>query len=306
MRKVFVPVTRSDEWSAVLEAIRADHYHLLTGRQDLSVGEFLTLLLKSPGGSLLTFDARVVRVTPGKGAALEVYAQDERKPRAWKAALARSEPRPEEAGPVLEAPTGELTVREFESPGGEFDTGVAEILGEDTRDQTIPEGPAPLFRDTAPAPEAEADAKTPEEPADEGARQTAFGRVASLSVTEKQRLAIQATRAERAVLVRDTMKQVHLFGFKNPRIQPEEVQEYAKYGGLSPQAIQYIAEHVRWMQSPQLRLTLVRNPQVPRDVAIRLIEGLQPNDVRALAKSDGVRPDVRGAARKWLEKRGLL
>lgn len=295
MRKILVAVKRDDEWSAVLHAIRTDHYHLLQGRSDVAIREDLDLLLKSPGGNLLTYEARVVRVTPGKGATLEVYERDERKPRGWRREVAGTSTTPFE--PALDEGH---TVREFEGAPGEFDSGVQEALQVDTSDKTAP--------DLAPGPMSE-----PVPPLDVGGSPAAaetpgtlHGRLQKLTVAEKQKLALTAERAERGILVRDNLKQVHVCVLKNPKVQDDEVLEYSKYAGLSAQALTAIAENARWMRSPQLRFNLVRNPQVPADVARRVIETLSVNEVRFLAKAEHVKSDVRQAARKYLERKGLL
>ncbi len=271
MRRVVVVVKRDDEWSAVLKAIRDDHYHLLAGRSDVALKEELDLLLKSPGGQLLEFEARVLRVTPGKGAALEVYARDDRKPPGWRKSAAPPEI-------PAQVPADEACVP--------IDTAAGETATPE------PVGPAPA----APAAAAPADTAPP----------TLHARLAQLSVSEKQKLALSAERSERALLIRDNLKQVHVFVLKNPRVTDEEVAEYVRYAGLSAQALGYVADNVRWMRSPQLRFELVKNPQVPPDVARRVIETLGVTELRYLAKADRVKTDVRQAARKYLEKKGLL
>lgn|GEM_PF-2851108 len=321
MRKILVAVQRDDEWSATLQAIRTDHYHMLHGRSDVVVKEDLDLLLKSPGGNLLTFEARVIRVTPGKGAALEVYERDERKPRGWRRERAGSCTMPF----VPELDEGQ-TIKEFLTAPGEFDSGVHETLSVDTAERTTPDLSAPVASETdfaaSPGPEPDRtetlSAEVALEPSSEGdpgegggapepdAASTVHARLHRLSVTEKQKAATTGDRVERGILARDNLKQVHLFVLKNPKVQDDEVLEYAKYAGLSPQALTYIAENARWMRSAQLRFTLVRNPQVPADVARRVIETLSVNEIRFLAKAEHVKSDVRLAARKALERKGLM
>jgi hypothetical protein len=286
MRKILVVVKRDDEWSAVLQAIREDHYHLLAGRVDVGTSEELDLLLKSPGGNLLTYEARVVRVTPGKGAALEVYAPDEKKPRGWSRKVLERVMRPIEPEDL----DAGGTVKEF--------AGAPEVAAPEV---AAPEVAAP----EVPAAEVPA-AEVPAEPTDAGAPNTAFTRLQKLSVTEKQKLALTAERTERAILARDNLKQVHVFVLKNPRVTDDEALEYTRFAGLSAQALTYIADNARWMRSSQLRFSLVKNPQVPGDVARRVIETLAVNEVRFLAKAEHVKTDVRQAARKYLERKGLL
>jgi hypothetical protein len=299
MRRVVVVVKRDDEWSAVLKAIRDDHYHLLAGRSDVALKEELDLLLKSPGGLLLEFEARVLRVTPGKGAALEVYARDDRKPPGWRKRAALAEIPAHLSADV----SAELSGPQAPGSASEFDSGVHAGLQADTADVTAPDVCAPTA--TAPVETAAPVGPAAPAPADTAAP-TLHARLAQLSVSEKQKLALSAERSERALLIRDNLKQVHVFVLKNPRVTDEEVAEYVRYAGLSAQALGYVADNVRWMRSPQLRFELVKNPQVPPDVARRVIETLGVTELRYLAKADRVKTDVRQAARKYLEKKGLL
>lgn len=137
-------------------------------------------------------------------------------------------------------------------------------------------------------------------------RSTLFERIKDMTVVEKQRLALSASKTERTILIRDPLKQVHLFVLKNPRVRQDEVLEYAKYGGLAPQALKYIADNKTWMQSPQLRLSLVRNPNIPMESARLIMAQLQHMDLRKLMKSGAVRPDIRSLARKEAQKKGLI
>lgn len=269
MRKLLEQISDPSHWDATLRAIRTARYHLLTGHDDVRPGELLRLILRSPDATLETFDARVTRVTPGKGAALEVY-------------------------PVGLAPW-------------DYDTEVTteripeNAPPEEARTDTPVEDESPA--DEAPPVEEAGPAATPEPPSP---RRTLHARIQALSAQEKKKLAMTADRTERAILIRDQLKQIHPYVLRNPLIQQEEVGEYAKYAGLSPVAIKFISEQLRWMQSPTLRFTLMRNPQIPREVAASIADGLNLNQLRWLLKHSGVRPDIRQVARRILERRGAM
>jgi hypothetical protein len=288
----------------------------LAGRDDVALKEELDLLLKSPGGLLLEFEARVMRVTPGKGAALEVYGRDEKKPKNWRKKALEEVTLPLPPEPLDDG----RTVKEF-GGGAEFDSGLHAALQVDTSDKTAPDlglppetephldaGLDPAAEESEPgAPPVAADVLWAQGSAsDVAATNTLFQRIQHLSVNEKQKLAMIADRPERMVLARDNLKQVHAFVLKNPKVQDDEVAEYVRFAGLSPQALGIIADNSRWMRSPQLRFDLVKNPQVPADVARRVIETLSVNEVRFLAKADNVKHDVRQAARKYLERKGMM
>ena len=269
MRKLLEQIDDPSLWDATLRAIQTARYHLLTGREDVSAGEQLRLMLRSPDATIVSFDARVTRVTPGKGAALEIYP----------ASLAPWSDDPD----VRSAPSAERAPTE-------------EAHADAPVEDASPAAKGPPVAGASPA-------AAPEPPS---ARRTLHARIQALSAQEKKKLAMTADRAERAILIRDQLKQIHPYVLRNPLIQQEEVGEYAKYAGLSPVAIKFISEQLRWMQSPTLRFTLVRNPQIPREVAASIADGLNLNQLRWLMKHSGVRPDIRQVARRILERRGKM
>lgn len=124
-------------------------------------------------------------------------------------------------------------------------------------------------------------------------------RLKKLTVTEKMQLALSGTRDERAMLLRDSNKTLHVFVLKNPRLGLDEVQAAARLPQLSPEAIKQIAEHREWGTNATVCAALVRNPKTPLPLALRLIDRVPLSDLRAIAKG-GARDAVVHAARKKL------
>ncbi|MBM4373019.1 MAG: hypothetical protein FJ098_15300, partial [Deltaproteobacteria bacterium] len=122
----------------------------------------------------------------------------------------------------------------------------------------------------------------------------------SLGTSEKQRLAKGGNRTVRGLLVKDRMKNLHQFVFRNPKITLEEVMEYARLPGLSKEAIRIIASDRTWMASLQVVLALVRNPGTPTELLSGLIQRLGPAHWRVLARSGDVRSQVATLAKKLL------
>ena len=279
MRKLLEQITDPAHWGASLLAIHTARYHLLRNREDLRIGETLRLMLRSPDGEIEHFDARVTRVTPGKGAALEVYP----------AGLG-----PWETDEDAEAPReAHIETPEAGNPSTPQEAKAATKAA--TANDTPHADPRPSEDDGS----AKGKAKAPPQ----ARTRTLHTRIQSLSAQEKMKLAMTADRTERAIPIRDQLKQIHPYVLRNPYIRQEEVGEYAKYAGLAPAAIKFIAEQLRWMQSPTLRFTLIRNPQIPREVAASIADGLNLNQLRWLMKHSGVRPDIRQVARRILERR---
>lgn len=124
-------------------------------------------------------------------------------------------------------------------------------------------------------------------------------RLKKMTVNEKMQMALTGTRDERAALLRDTNKSLHLFVFKNPRIGLDEVQAAAKSPNVSPDALKMIAEHREWGSNAQVAAGLVRNPKTPMPLAMRALEKVPMSDLKAIAKG-GARDQLVQAARKKL------
>jgi len=128
----------------------------------------------------------------------------------------------------------------------------------------------------------------------------AYKLLQTANVAEKQKLARSGNQMLRNLLIRDRIKNVHVFVLMNPRITSEEVAEYSKLAGLSKDAIQMIAGNRVWSSSPQVVMNLVRNPATPPDLLPNLLRRLSQNQLRMLAKSSDVRSQVSTLARRML------
>ena len=124
-------------------------------------------------------------------------------------------------------------------------------------------------------------------------------RLKKMTVTEKTQMAMTGSRDERAALFRDTNKSLHLFVLKNPRIGLDEIQSAAKNPNVSPDALKLIAEHREWGSNSVVSASLVRNPKTPMPLAMRALDKIAMNDLKAIAKG-GARDQLVQAARKKL------
>ena len=128
-------------------------------------------------------------------------------------------------------------------------------------------------------------------------------RIRQMNVSEKMRLASKATRGERQILLRDVSPQVLMGLLANPRIEDKEVLALAKSTSASGGVLQRIAKDRRWSTNYEVRLALVKNPQTPTPLALKMLETLREPDLRLLAKGSMVREAIRGAALRRVIKR---
>ncbi len=128
-------------------------------------------------------------------------------------------------------------------------------------------------------------------------------RIREMNVAQKMLLAAKATRGERQILLRDGSPQVLMGLLANPRIEDKEVLALAKSTSASSGVLQRIAKDRRWSAGYEVRLALVKNPQTPTPLAVRMLDSLREKDLRVLAKGSTVREVVRAAALRKLIKR---
>jgi hypothetical protein len=120
--------------------------------------------------------------------------------------------------------------------------------------------------------------------------------IKALNPAQRALLATKANRTQRQVLLRESSPQVQMALLNNPWIEPTEILELAKSGTTVAPVLQRIAGEHRYVQNVEIRVALVRHPNTPTPIALRLIEGLRTPDLRMLAKSQALREAVRGAA----------
>ena len=138
-----------------------------------------------------------------------------------------------------------------------------------------------------------------EDEEDEVAPRLLSDRLKAMNVTQKMQLGLSGDREERLALLRDVNKTLHVYVLRNPRIGLDEVQQAAKQPTLSPDGLKLIAEHREWGTNAAVCTALVRNPRTPLPIALRLLDRIPSNELRAVAKG-GARDQLVHAARKKL------
>ncbi len=240
--------------------------------------ETLEVHLFAPHGGHVSVTARVVQVSAATMALAPLDAA---------AATSGVQRLVDEARAAGEVPPGPTRI----AWGGQ-DPGAAE-LGSAATDSD-PAAPEPAATDAA-APEATND---PLAEHDDAATKALYDQIREMSAPDKMKLAAHGDRAARLLLMKDTLKVVHVFVLQNPRITIEEVIHMAGSSHTSPDALQMIGKNAEWMSNPRAAAALVRNPKTPPALAVRLLDRLPPAEIRRLAKSADAPRAVGQAAKK--------
>ena len=128
----------------------------------------------------------------------------------------------------------------------------------------------------------------------------AYLQIEEMRGAEKRRAALRGKKDMRILLIRDRNKTIHPFVLKNPSITLDEVEQIAKMPGVNPDVLRLIARNRDWTRSTTIIRNLVRNPKTPLGDALKLMDKLPTNEIRALAKSSNVRGPIQQKARKTI------
>jgi len=147
-------------------------------------------------------------------------------------------------------------------------------------------------RASAPAPDAEA----PD--GDEGQRKGTAQRLALLSVSERIKVAMQGTREERGVLVRDPNRLVSSAVLSSPKLTESEVEAIARMANVSDEVLRIVGTTRSWIKNYNVIAALTRNAKTPIAISLNLLNRLVERDIKMLASDRNVPEPIRVAARK--------
>jgi hypothetical protein len=124
-----------------------------------------------------------------------------------------------------------------------------------------------------------------------------------LSTAAKIRAATLGNAFGRAVLIRDTNKQVSMACIRSPGVTDSEALRYASNRSLDDDIIRYIANNRSWLRLYGVKVALVNNPKCPMGVSMRLLPHLNVRDLKTLSRSKGIPSALATAAKQMLTQR---
>ena len=119
-------------------------------------------------------------------------------------------------------------------------------------------------------------------------------------MAERVRVARQGDRSARSLVLRQQDKTLHTVLLNNTKLTPNEVALMVSKSSLDPTLIKRIAATREWTSHRAVARALVCNPRLPLPQAIRLLRGLNENDLRQLSRSGTLRSGVRQELTKQL------
>lgn len=123
-------------------------------------------------------------------------------------------------------------------------------------------------------------------------------RLSTMTVPEKMKCAMKGTREMRSILIRDPNRLVASAVLSCPKVNPAEVEAFAKMGNVSEDILRTIANTRAWTKSYGVVLSLVKNSKTPVALSLNLMQRLTESDVKKIATDRNVPEALRLAARK--------
>ena len=151
--------------------------------------------------------------------------------------------------------------------------------------------------------EAEAQAAEQALASTEAADEEKKKKISDLSPAAKIRLATLGNAFARAVLIRDTNRQVAMAAIRSPAVSDMEVLRYAGNRGLDDEIVRFISSQRQWVRLYGVKVALCNNPKCPLPVAMRFLPHLNVRDLKALSRSKGIPSALCTAAKQMLQQR---
>lgn len=127
--------------------------------------------------------------------------------------------------------------------------------------------------------------------------------IGNMKTSEKVKLAALGNKAARGYLIRDSNRVVANAVLKSPKLQDPEIEDFVKDRNIDKQVLRQIAGTKKWIKDYVIKKSLVENPSTPPDVAMKLLNFLNPKDQKGLTKNKNVSNAVRTGAKRLINQR---
>jgi hypothetical protein len=127
-------------------------------------------------------------------------------------------------------------------------------------------------------------------------------KIRAMNVGEKIRMALLGNAAARSMLVRDPNRVVSMAAIASPAMGDGEAKNAAQSREVSEDVLRYIAKKREWVRNYEIKRHLCNNPKTPLALSMTFLAHLRRNDLRALARSRGIRGPLKEAAKQRSKK----
>jgi len=143
-------------------------------------------------------------------------------------------------------------------------------------------------------------------PAEQKLSESLYGKIMTMSVSEKIRLATIGNREARNILIKESNRIVLSAVINSPKMTEDDALMYASNRSLSDEVIKLITLKKEFLQNYKIKLALVTNPKTPPTISLKLLNHVMEKDLRRIAKDKNVNPLISRQAMRVLSKQGKI
>jgi len=128
-------------------------------------------------------------------------------------------------------------------------------------------------------------------------------RIASMPPKEKIKYALFGARELRAILIRDTNREVARAVLRSPKLNANEVEGISAMRSVSEDVLREIGNSREWLKNSIIVNNLVKNPKTPPMIAQRLMPRLHTRELTFMARDRSIPDATRNNAQRLLKQR---
>ena len=128
-------------------------------------------------------------------------------------------------------------------------------------------------------------------------------RVASLPPKDKIKYALFGTREIRAILIRDTNREVARAVLRSPKLRDNEVEGISSMRSVSEDILREIGNRREWLKNSIIVYNLVKNPKTPASISQNLMSRLRTQDLMLMTRDRSIPDATRNNALRIVKQR---
>jgi len=128
-------------------------------------------------------------------------------------------------------------------------------------------------------------------------------RIASMSPKEKIKYALFGTREVRAILIRDTNREVARTVLRSPKLKDNEIEGITAMRSVSEDILREIATRRDWLKNSIVVNNLVKNPKTPPQISHNLMSRLRTQDLMLMTRDRSIPDATRNNALRLVKQR---
>ena len=128
-------------------------------------------------------------------------------------------------------------------------------------------------------------------------------RISSMSPKEKIKYALFGTREVRAILIRDTNREVARAVLRSPKLKESEVEGISAMRSVSEEVLREIGTSREWLKNTAIVQNLVKNPKTPPAISQNLMPRLRTQDLILMTRDRSIPDATRNNAQRLVKQR---